>query len=203
MMFLGSPGAGKGEQIRKLRDQIKRSGQVCRIVETGKYLREKTKSAAPFASGIAQMIKQGELAPRALPLSVLTEVLFAASESDTIITDGIGRRMSEMRMAIELFQVIPEKQITILFLQVSESVIRERMEKRGRKDDTHTAIKQRLESYRTQTLPTAAYIRKLAEVENNISIHTIDGEGSIQQVHERVLRVLAMPCNSAESIKVS
>ena len=59
-----------------------------------------------------------------------------------------------------------------------------RAEREGRVDDTHDVIQHRMDVYRAQTAPLVEYYRSRG------LLRTVDGEGTVADVTDRILAVL-------------
>ena len=186
IMFLGLPGSGKGQQVKLFERRLARLGHTYDTVTVGDYLRKKIQgSDTQFSWQIARMLHAGTLVPEVMPIMAFVETLFSTSHTTRfIITDGVGRRLRETEMVLELLEVLPKKAVDVFFLAVSESTAIERALMRGRRDDTREIVQKRIREYHEQTLPSVEYLQDVSGVRFNI----IDGEGTKQQVHQRVMR---------------
>ena len=78
----------------------------------------------------------------------------------------------------------PPERIDLIILNISDEEVYNRLSRRGRADDTPTAIQARLKIYQEDVSQAIDLLGESAQV------HYVDGAGSIQDVYARVLRVL-------------
>jgi len=74
----------------------------------------------------------------------------------------------------------------VLHLEASEEVVKDRLIKRGRHDDTEKAIKKRFEEYEKTTLPILTKFEQ-----EGIRVHHINGERPFDVVHQEILEKLS------------
>ena len=191
IMFFGSPGSGKTVQKELLYESVVKSGHTCKIVEPGAWVREKVKAMdTVFKRCIADTIKTGKLLSEAFPLSALTEVLFA-EEVDIIITDGLGRRLSEARIALKTLKKIPNVKIDVIFLCLSDQDAKERLLSRKREDDLSDSVDRRIKSFHKLTMPVINHLKS----DRNVRFVQINPEpaGKPEKVHEQIAEHLNSP----------
>ncbi|KKQ78365.1 MAG: Adenylate kinase, partial [Candidatus Daviesbacteria bacterium GW2011_GWA1_38_7] len=87
------------------------------------------------------------------------------------------RRLSQL----EVFNPGYDK---VIYLSIPEELVRERLEKRERFDDTPDVIENRLKVYHTETEPLIGYFK------NKEVLETVDASGSIEDVTEKLKKVL-------------
>jgi adenylate kinase len=75
----------------------------------------------------------------------------------------------------------------VINLEVSADVVRGRLHKRGRLDDTEAAITQRHNDYEAVTRPLLDYMRG-----KGIEVISVDADGSPAEVHQRVTELLGI-----------
>jgi adenylate kinase len=74
---------------------------------------------------------------------------------------------------------------TVINLEITEDVIRDRLHKRGRLDDTEEAIALRYKLYLDETRPLLKYME-----DNGVEVNRIDADRDPQAVHRDILRAL-------------
>ena len=70
----------------------------------------------------------------------------------------------------------------VLEFKVADDVLRDRLQDRGRADDTEDVILNRMKVYRDETAPLLDYY--------NAELKTVDAVGSVDEVCDRALRAL-------------
>ena len=74
----------------------------------------------------------------------------------------------------------------VVYIQLDDDEIVVRLRKRGRPDDLDDVIRHRLEVYRSETEPLVAYYGARG------LLRPVDGQGSVDEVHERVLGAIGV-----------
>lgn len=170
ILFFGAPGSGKSVQGELL---VKRNGW--QWLSTGQLFRD---SANPE---IHKRLATGELIDDALTNDVLDEALSKIDIDSMVILDGYPRNIDQAQWLIaRLPKHGREIDCVIEFVVPKEEIIR-RLSSRGRAEDTREVIERRLAIYDEKTNPVLDYLRT-----QGISIQTIDGEGLVDEVHERI-----------------
>jgi adenylate kinase len=170
ILFFGAPGSGKSVQGELL---VERNNW--QWLSTGQLFRE---SANPE---IHKRLATGELIDDELTNQVLDEALAKINASTMVILDGYPRNLDQAKW---LAEYLPKNNriidCVIEFTVPKEEIIR-RLSDRGRAEDTREVIERRLAIYDEKTNPVLDYLRA-----QGVSIATIDGEGSVDEVHERI-----------------
>jgi adenylate kinase len=122
---------------------------------------------------------RGELVPDTLVLALLTERLQGAEEGHAgFLLDGFPRNVSQ---AEALQGELGDEGVQhVVYLQLEDGEILDRLLKRGRKDDKEDVIRNRLEVYRAETEPLVAWYRDRGV------LRPVDANGTVDEVHERV-----------------
>lgn len=166
IIFFGLAGSGKSVQSDKLSAVINWPH-----ISAGAALR------ASQDPQVKADLEKGNLADYRVTNGLMRQIL---DETDNrLILDGYPRQMEQAQWLIDEQRPIE----LCIWLDVSEKVIRDRLAERGRHDDTEEAIRRRLEIFREQTSQVLDFFGS-----HGIKIVKIDGSGSIEEVHESVLR---------------
>ena len=187
-LFFGPPGSGKGTQKDMLAQVLQEKyGNSFIIIETGQLLRDFVeKKDTPTKRYLFEIMESGGLVPSAFPVSTwVNKLMDETNDYDHIIVDGAGRKLVEAKTIIELLQFFPDSEIHIVYLQVPDDEVMTRLLKRGRSDDKEDVIKNRLVLYKDDKTGTTASINYLKE-SDGLSFHSIDGVGTVEEVHHRV-----------------
>ena len=192
-LLFGRPGSGKGTQ-RTLLEQFFQEKKVSSLsLEAGALLREYTspEKKSQLQEHLASVMAQGGLVPSVFPLMLVTQKLTTATEFSYVLFDGTGRKRVEAVALVELLSFFPGTEIHVLFLDIPESEVRERLFKRARYDDTEEALRIRLSLFSDTETGTSASI---AFLRNSplVLFHDIDGVGSIEEVHKRILAHISL-----------
>jgi adenylate kinase len=90
LIFLGPPGAGKGTQADKLRDDFKLP-----YVATGEIFRAHVKNETELGKQVKAIMNDGGLVPDELVLDLVTSRLDEDDVQDGFILDGFPRTMPQ------------------------------------------------------------------------------------------------------------
>merc|ERR1711878_244204 len=175
---LGGPGCGKGTQCDKIVAQFGYTH-----LSSGDLLREEVASGSDRGKQLNAMMEKGDLVPLFVVLDLLAEAMLARlSGSKGFLIDGYPREIAQG----EEF----EKEICpcskILYFQVSDETMTERLLQRGRSsgrvDDNVETIKKRLDTFHKHSKPVIeAYSEKAA---------IIPAERSVDDIFADVAKIL-------------
>ena len=192
VIFIGPQGSGKGTQIDKVRSVISQLDNERKLLEiqTGRLFRAMTARVDTFAkSKVTNTLSQGVLQPDFLTFVLWgQEMLNELDPSSHLLIDGFPRTVSQAEVLAGAFTFFERPLIQVINLDTPEVIVRERMIGRARADDTPESIENRLRWYREDTLPVLEYYRH----QGNAIVHDIDGNNSIESVHEQILTALKL-----------
>ena len=175
IVFIGAPGAGKGTQAERLTRWLK-----IPHFSTGEILREAVAHGTPVGRTAEEYLKRGELVPDLVVVDIVGERLTSEDCRAGCLFDGFPRTVPQAEALDELLEEAGRPLDLVLELRVREEFLISRMLERGRADDVVDAIRQRLSAYELQTKPLLEYYRGRG------LLRSIDGEGSIDEVFQRV-----------------
>jgi adenylate kinase len=183
MVLLGSPGAGKGTQARRLVERLE-----VPHVSTGDMLREAVARRTPVGLRAKACMDRGELVSDDLVIGVAEERLGRPDAEKGFILDGFPRTLVQARALDALLERLGRPLERCLCLRVDEAEVVRRLLKRaeleGRSDDNAETIRKRLRVHQQQTAPLVDYYRErgiLAEV---------DAVGSVDEIADRIEEAL-------------
>ncbi|MFB6274357.1 MAG: adenylate kinase [Salinibacter sp.] len=205
LIIFGPPGAGKGTQARLLEDR-----RGIAQISTGDILREAMNEGTPLGKKAKSYIEAGELVPDEV-VRDLAEQAVADENYDDILLDGYPRTRQQAEWLTAFLQEHEAPLDAVLRLEVPDDVLVRRLSRRRvheetgatyhldhdpppddvdpdlivqRSDDEPETVRNRLEVYREETAPLASYY------EERGLLVSVDGTGDIDEVHERIVRVL-------------
>lgn len=172
IVFFGQPGAGKTTQ-----GQMLAAKNGWHWVSAGQLLRD---SKDP---GIHKILENGTLVPSEIICRLIGDDLTKCADMDHVIIDGFARNIRQARWLIEDGENFNRKVELVVVIEISNDKLIERLVARGREDDTEEAIKNRLDVYTKETYPVLDYFK-----EAGVKIVQIDGLGTPDEVHERIMK---------------
>jgi len=119
IVFLGPPGAGKGTQAKLL---SQRMGFL--HLSTGDLLREAVKNQTPLGKKAKEYMDRGELVPDGLIVQLIEETM---PKDGNVILDGFPRTVNQALALEEMLRVKGEKISKVLFFDVPDEVIIDRL----------------------------------------------------------------------------
>lgn len=146
IFVLGGPGSGKGTQCAKLVEEF---GLL--HLSAGDLLRAHMKSGTPDGNMVAEMIKQGQIVPSRVTISLLEEAMLKGGKQQVLI-DGFPRN-EENRAAFEAQTGIEPE--FVLFFDCPGAVMEKRLLARqeGRTDDNIDTIRKRFKVFIESSMP--------------------------------------------------
>lgn len=174
IILFGKPGAGKGSQAKRL---IKNGGYV--LVGAGELLRQE----AAHNKALAEKMNAGELVDSKILLD-LVSLKLSDHHHEKIILDGFPRDQDQAVWLKDHLRKNPPEKVDVIVLEIPDSEVYRRLALRARADDNDRAIAARLEIYRQSVSQAIDLLGQAARVSY------VDGIGSKDAVHERLLSVL-------------
>jgi adenylate kinase len=177
LLIMGPPGAGKGTQAKIL---AKKFNLV--HLSTGDILRKEIDKSSELGFKAQAYMNAGNLVPDDVLLEMMQSTLTELKDLGVIL-DGFPRTIPQAIGLSKIFQSLNQAIDRIINIEVNKNVLItrlvERAKKSGRADDTEEVIVNRQNVYLELTAP-------LIEFYQSNIVH-IDGDGSIDQVTERIL----------------
>ncbi len=202
IILLGAPGAGKGTQAEVL---VKQYGIP--QISTGDILRENVKNNTELGQKAKEYMDKGELVPDFLVIDIIKERLKKEDCMQGYILDGFPRTIEQAKALDEA--IAPEKIDIVLFIDVTEETVVERLSLRRvskatgaiyhlknnpppegeevyqRDDDQPETIKNRLEVYNKQTGPLIDFYK------DKEILYSVDGSHEIEVSSKEVDKILS------------
>jgi adenylate kinase len=211
IVLLGAPGSGKGTQAKKLMAE-----RNIPQISTGDMLRAAVAEGTRFGQKAKAIMERGELVPDDVMLGIISERLAQPDATDGFILDGFPRTEQQALDLEELLDQLGTPLDAAVLMDVDFDILMKRLTGRRtcsktgkllnvyfspqaeldavteaggellqREDDNEDTIGNRLNVYREQTEPLVSYYEKRGQ------LRTIDAEGSIDEVYERLLGAIA------------
>jgi adenylate kinase len=180
IVFVGPPGAGKGTQAQRLKDHL---GLV--HLSTGDILREAHRAGTDLGRKAAEFFQEGLLVPDDVVRDIVIERLASPDCASGCLFDGFPRTVAQ---AEALDNVLARQSMPldlVIAIQIPDDDVFQRLARRGRPDDKHDTVLERLRVYRRQTEPLLDYYRRQG------ILRTVDGHGTQDEVFDRIRKVVS------------
>ncbi len=193
VIFFGKSGSGKGTQADLLIKYLKEHDASNKViyVETGDGLRKFVNDSTSFTAHLTKdVMSQGKLMPASIPIWVWANMLIEKIETgkEHMVFDGVARRMDEAPILDQALQFYERGTVHVILLDVPHEEVTTRLLKRGRHDDLHEKITERLNWFETDVMPSINYFKK----SKHSTFLEINGHQTIQEVHEDILKELGI-----------
>lgn len=211
LILLGPPGAGKGTQAKMMIDTY----QIPQI-STGDILRAALKERTPLGLKAKEYMDKGLLVPDEVVIDIIRDRLKEADCQKGYILDGFPRTVAQAQALDKVLADMDSAIDHVISIEVDKGELVKRLTGRRtcrqcgrgyhvvfdppvnqllcdkcqgelyqRDDDNETTVRNRLDVYDSQTFPLIQYYK-----EKNL-IRSIEGLGGIQQIFDRVKKVLS------------
>jgi adenylate kinase len=210
LILLGPPGAGKGTQAKMMVDHY-RIPQI----STGDILRAALKERTPLGLKAKEFMDKGLLVPDEVVIDIIQARIKEPDCRDGYILDGFPRTVAQAQALDKVLSAMNSGIDHVVSIDVEKGELIKRLTGRRtcrqcgrgyhaifdpplnkdlcdkcqgelyqRDDDNEDTVRNRLEVYDAQTFPLIQYYK-----EKNL-VRSIDGQGGIQQIFDRIVQVL-------------
>ncbi len=180
ILLFGPTGAGKSMQ-----GQMLAARQGWKWLSTGEMLRQSNDPA------VIDTLKSGELVSDELTYQVFEQAVQEARDKNyaNIIVDGFPRTKEQAAWLDDYLERLGEHIDVVMVLEVPEQEIMQRLELRGRMEDTPETIARRMAIYRQKMYPVLGIF-----AEAGVKIIHLDGTGTAGEVHDRIYDEVKRVC---------
>jgi len=212
IILLGSPGAGKGTQGKRLAKHFDNPA-----IATGDMFRAAIENDTPIGRKARAYMDKGHLVPDDIVLDMIKERLSHEDAQNGFIFDGFPRTLEQAnRLEENVMAPLNIKLNAVLFISVPKEIVvkrisgRRRCEESGklynielapevwensddkangykltqRSDDKAHLVEKRFEIYLRSTMPLVEFYQKRG------LLHEINGVGEVDEIFDRILEVL-------------
>lgn len=210
IVMLGSPGAGKGTQAKKIAEQY----QIPHI-STGDIFRANIKNGTELGNKAKEYMDQGLLVPDELTCDLVVDRISQPDAANGYVLDGFPRTIPQAEALTKALELRGERINYAINVEVSDGNIVKRMSGRRaclacgatyhveynapkaegicdacgkeltlRDDDKPETVKKRLDVYHAQTKPLIEYYQAAG------ALVQVDGTQDIQKVFEDIAKIL-------------
>ena len=210
IVLLGAPGSGKGTQARRLE-----ADRNIPQISTGDMLRAAVAAGTRFGQQARDIMEAGQLVSDGIMLGIISERLAEPDAEEGFILDGFPRTRKQALDLEDLLDQLGKPLDAVVQMDIDFDILLKRLTGRRtcsltgkllnihfstqeeldactnaggeliqRDDDNAETIENRLDVYRQQTEPLIEYYRSKGRLK------TVDADGSIDEVYERLSAVL-------------
>ena len=172
LILLGAPGAGKGTQAELIIEK-----QGIPQVSTGDMLRAAVKAESDLGVKANKYMMSGELVPDEIVINIVKERLAEPDCETGFILDGFPRTVVQAE-ALDNAGVALEH---VVYIDVDEEELTERLLGRKRADDNLETISERLRVFRAKTAPLIQYYTDKG------LLPRVNGKGTVEELQSRIL----------------
>ncbi len=188
-VFFGIAGSGKGTQVELLKNYIQNNNLSKDFIfaSPGNEYRKIASNISYSSEKIKEVLGTGALLPDFLTISLVTSSIVNNITKDCVlIADGYPRTINQSVALEQTLDFYGRNGAHIIYIEVSRDEALKRMKLRARADDTDEAIAKRFDEYVNNVLPAMDYFKD----KPNYFIHNINGEQSIDEVHQEIIKSL-------------
>lgn len=184
ILVLGRSGSGKGTQAEFI---LHRLGKGSCHLETGRFIRQLIKKRKNLTIGIIQgiMDRGGLTPPWFASFTWLKKIIEDGHADKHLVADGSPRSVWEAELYDNVMKVHGRMLPLCIYIDVNLKEGIRRLLLRGRKDDTASVIRNRMDFFRRDVLPTVSYF------ENHGRLIKINGNPSSDIVWREIDKALA------------
>jgi adenylate kinase len=184
LVLFGPPGAGKGTQSEKIRNQYN-----LLHISTGDLLRNELAHKTDLGLKAQEYMDAGKLVPDEVVIGMIENKLRDPEGKKGFIFDGFPRTEAQADALDRLMEKYNTSISGMIELQVDEDELIRRLKERaktsGRADDANeNVIRQRLKEYESKTKPVAEYY---LEQEKH---YDVIGTGNIDEIFDELIRTI-------------
>lgn len=183
LIILGPPGAGKGTQAGRIADHY-----GIPAISTGDIFRANIKNETELGLQVKEILASGGYVSDEVTNAIVEDRLAQDDAATGFLLDGYPRTTAQVGALDGMLSAKDTAIEKVLELVVDDEVVVQRLLKRaeieGRVDDTEEVIRERMAIYHRETKPLSeAYGARGLLV-------TVDGEGEVDEVAERIISAL-------------
>ena len=187
IVLLGPPGCGKGTQSKLL---VEKNNFV--QLSTGDLLRSETSNSdSDLGKKVKYLMESGELVPDKIVIDIIINKV-EEHKNKSIVFDGFPRNLKQAEALDSSLENVSVKLDHAILFQIDFKILEERINNRisetkgseQRKDDNSETLLNRIEVFKSSTLPIVRYY------EEKGIISKIDGMQKINEVYAEIINII-------------
>ena len=187
IVLLGPPGCGKGTQSKLLVEKNKFIQ-----LSTGDLLRSETSNSnSDLGKKVKYLMESGELVPDDIVIDIIVNKV-EEHKNKSIVFDGFPRNLKQAEVLDSSLENVSVKLDHAILFQIDFKILEERINNRisetkgseQRKDDNTETLLNRIEVFKTSTLPIVRYY------EDKGIISKIDGMQKVNEVYAKITKII-------------
>jgi adenylate kinase len=175
IILMGLAGSGKGTQAQFLSERY-----GYKSISTGEILRQYANEDQKRRMLVGELLRDDEIN------TMVDKTLATVEDPNKCLLDGFPRSITQAEW---LLSHVSEKRLalpTVIYIHISEEVVRQRLVLRGRADDTDASITKRFEEYRHSTQPITDYFKA-----KGIQVYQVEGDQTPEAVHADIAKIIS------------
>ncbi len=187
IIFVGSSGCGKGTQAELVKNKFKEKREDFVYVEVGAEFRDLLSMTTDTAKISKKVSEKGHLQPSFLAIFLWAKMLnLYYSKSKHLIIDGSPRSLQEANILNEAFHFYGIEKPTVVYIEISRKVSKERILLRKRQDDKEEIIENRLDWFDQKTKKAINFL----EENDYYNFVKINGEQSVEKIFKDIEEII-------------
>ena len=187
IVLLGPPGCGKGTQSKLL---VEKNNFV--QLSTGDLLRSETSnSSSELGKKVKYLMESGELVPDNIVIDIIVKKV-KEHKNKNIVFDGFPRNLKQAEVLDSSLENVSIKLNHAILFEIDFKILEERIKNRvsetkgseKRNDDNSTTLLNRIEVFKSSTLPIVSYYEKKG------IISKINGMQTINEVYAKITKII-------------
>ena len=183
LILIGPPGAGKGTQATLVAERF-----GIPHISTGEIFRANVSQGTDLGREAKAYMDRGEYVPDSVTNAMVRGRLAEPDTENGFLLDGYPRTLPQVDELDLILADLGTRLDAVVEITADPAEVTARLlaraAKEGRADDTEEVITRRLQVYAEQTEPIVAVYSERGLVRK------VDGMGSIEEVHERIVAAL-------------
>lgn len=175
IIFTGVAGSGKSVQGRMLADEL-----ALPWLSTGEFLRMLVSGERRKDMLAGKLLSDREI------IKLVQKIFAMIDVHDEFILDGFPRTVSQADWLLNQHKHDQLDVTAVIHLVIDEQTALDRLQQRGRPDDTKEAILERMREYEEVTTPILEHFKTAG-----VPVFDISGAGNIHEIHQQIKQSIA------------